>query len=259
MEETQLKYDSSLQRIFEIHNKIKDIHPSLEKIFPIAIVEDSFFFIFDTDSSGEKYVFVKKAPTPMPIAKGVKAAFPLNCYEDKEACIISGEIFDSLGGYTTIFHEFVHCYQSKNGTEELKQKLEIAQRAMAKKDYMWEINYPFPYENSKFTETYSLFLKALKENKPDDIFKCRSQLKQILSKDDFEYMVWQEWVEGFARFIENKIRCKLELKGNHSGTKEPFNRGLFYEGGARFIEFLGKQEPELLVDIKRLFYKILNG
>jgi len=25
-----------------------------------------------------------------------------------------------------------------------------------------------------------------------------SQMKQILSKDDFEYMVWQEWEAGFA-------------------------------------------------------------
>jgi len=258
-EEVQLKYNSDLQKIFEVQDKIKDIHPFLGKAFPIAIAENDQFFVFDTDSSGRGYVFVKKAPTPMPVPKGVRAAFPLECYENKVSCVISGEIFDSIEGYITIFHEFMHCHQWEICESKLKQNLGVAQKAMSKKDYMWEINYPFPYKNSKFTEAYSLFLKNLEENNYDGIFKYRSQLKQILSKSDFEYMVWQEWKEGFARFIENQIRRRLDIKENHCGIEKPFHRVSFYEGGARFIEFLGKQEPELLVDIERLFHKMLNG
>ncbi len=258
-EEMQLKYNSDLQKIFEVQDKIKDIHPFLGKAFPIAIAENDQFFVFDTDSSGRGYVFVKKTPTPMPVPKGVRAAFPLECYENKVACVISGEIFDSIEGYITIFHEFMHCHQWEICESKLKQNLGVAQKAMSKKDYMWEINYPFPYKNSKFTEAYSLFLKNLEEKNYDGIFKYRSQLRQILSKSDFEYMVWQEWKEGFARFIENQIRRRLDIKENHCGIEKPFHRVSFYEGGARFIEFLGKQEPELLVDIERLFHKMLNG
>nr|QNO53994.1 hypothetical protein OHMBFCMF_00013 [Methanosarcinales archaeon ANME-1 ERB6] len=259
VEEVQLKYNSDLQKIFEVQDKIKDIHPFLGKAFPIAIVENDQFFVFDTDSSGRRYVFVKKAPTPMPVPKGVRAAFPLECYENKVACVISGEIFDSLEGYVMIFHEFMHCQQWEICEPKLRQNLGVAQKAMDKKDYMWEINYPFPYDNSEFTKTYSLFLKALEENNYDDIFKYRSQLKQILSKDDFEYMVWQEWKEGFARFIENQIRGRLGLKENHYGIEKPFHRVTFYEGGSRFIEFLSKQKPELLVDIEKLFYEMIDG
>lgn len=258
LEEVQLKYDSDLQKIFEVQNKIKDIHPFLEKVFPIAIVRDNYFFVFDADSSGKRYVFVKESPTPMPVPKGVRAAFPLECYEGKIACIISGEIFESLEGYATIFHEFMHCHQWQICEPKLKQKLGVAQKALANKDYMWELNYSFPYDNSKFTETYSLFLKALGENNPDEVFKYRNQLKQILSKDEFEYMVWQEWKEGFARFVENQIRDRLGLKENHYGIEKPFHRISFYEGGARFIEFWGKQEPKLLVEIEELFNKMLN-
>jgi hypothetical protein len=257
-EELASKYNNGLKKVFEIQNKIEDIHPFLEKTFPIAIVEDSYFYVFDTDSSGKKYIFIKKAPTQVPISKGVRAAFPLECYEGKIAAVISGEIFDSLEGYVTIFHEFMHCNQWENCELKLKKKLGIAQEAMAKNDYMWELNHPFPYQDSVFTETYSLFLKALKENKSDDIIKYRSQLKQILIKNDFEYMVWQEWKEGFARFIENRIRIRLNLPENHYGIEKPFSRVSFYEGGAGFIEFLGKQEPDLLVNIERLFHKMLN-
>ena len=258
-EEVQLKYDSGLQKIFGVQDKIKNIHPFLEKVFPIAIVKDNHFFVFDTDSSGKRYIFVKEAPTPMPIPKGVRAAFPLECYEDKVACVISGEIFESLEGHITLFHEFMHCHQWEICETKLKKELGVAQKAMAKKDYMWELNYSFPYDNSKFTDTYSLFLKALEENDPDGVFKYRNQLKQILSKNDFEYMVWQEWKEGFARFIENQIRHRLNLKENHYGIEKPFHRISFYEGGARFVEFLSKRKPELLVDIEKLFYKMLNG
>jgi hypothetical protein len=258
-EEVALKYNDGLQKVFEIQNMIEDIHPFLSKVFPIAIVEDNHFFVFDIDSSGKKYIFVKKAPTLMPIPKGVRAAFPLACYENKIACVISGEVFESAEGYVTIFHEFMHCHQWEICEPKLKQNLGVAKKAMSKNDYMWELNYPFPYDNSKFTKTYSLLLKALEENNHDDIFKYRIQLKQILSKDDFEYMVWQEWKEGFARFIENQIRCRFSIEENHYGIEKPFHRVSFYEGGSRFIEFLGKQKTKLLIDIDELFYKILSG
>ncbi len=258
-EEAKLKYKSSLQKIFEIQNKIEDIHPFLKKTFPIAIVENNYFFVYDTDSSKKKYVLVKKAPTEIPLPRGVRAAFPLESYEGKAACVVSGEIFESIEGYVTIFHEFMHCYQWENCEQKLKGKLEIARKAMEKKDFMWELNHPFPYEEKKFSETYSLFLNALEENNSENILKYHCELKQILSKADFEYMIWQEWKEGFARFIENKIRRKLDLKENHYGKEKPFSRASFYEGGARFIEFLGNQDPELLVDIEKLFNKMLNS
>jgi hypothetical protein len=71
-------------------------------------------------------------------------------------------------------------------------------------------------------------------------------------------MVWQEWKEGFARFVENTIRRRLGMEENHYGVEEPFHRVTFYEGGSKFIGFLGKQEPGLLVDIENLFSKMLG-
>jgi len=253
-----LKYNDSLQEIFKIQNKIEDIHPFLKKVFPIAIVEDDHFLVFDTDSSEKKYVFIKEVPTPMPIPKGIRAAFPLEFYKNKASCVVSGEIFDSLEGYVTIFHEFMHCQQWKICELKLKSQLGVAQKEITKKNYMWEINYPFPYDDAKFVENYSLFLESLKENDHNSVLNYRSQLKMILNEDDFEYQVWEEWKEGFARFIENQIRLRLGLEENHNGTEKPFSRVVFYEGGARFIKFLTEREPELLVDIERLFHKMLN-
>lgn len=254
----QIEYEKDVQKIFEIRDKVKEIHPFLKEVFPIAIVEDDSYYIFDVDSTGKKYVFVKKEPTLRPIPKGIRAAYPLACYENKIACVISPEIFAPLEGYVTIFHEFMHCSQFQVCEQKLKQNLKINLEAVKNKNYMWELNFPFPYEDKKFTEIYSLFLKASEENNTKDIIKSRKLLKQTLSKDNYEYMVWQEWKEGFARFFENRIRRKLELEENFYGLEKPYHRISFYEGGSKFIGFLSKEESELLVDIENLFYRMFN-
>jgi len=258
-EEASRKYLTGLQQVLTVRDRIVPVYLLLYTVYPIAIVENEQFFIFDIDSAGQRYIFVKKAPTPMPIPKGVRAAFPLDCYGNKIACVVSGEIFADPADYVTIFHEFVHCYQWETCERTLKANLEIARKAFARQDYSWEINYSFPYADSQFSEIYASFLKALQENNHSTVIKYRQQLKQILSQDDFEYLAWQEWKEGLARYIENQIRCRLNFTENHYGLQKPFHRITFYEGGARYIEFLIKQDPELATDIEKLFYKILTG
>jgi len=76
----------------------------------------------------------------------------------------------------------------------------------------------------------------------EKVFRSRKILRQILRKEDFGYVIWQEWKEEFARFIENRIRHRLGLPENHSSLKKSWNRTLFYDSGARFIEFLCAQE-----------------
>ena len=252
-------YDDQLQKIFSIQSKIVSIHPFLERVFPVAVVEGDQFLIYDIDESGQRYVFIKSAPTPMPIPLKVRAAFPLECHGGRTACIVTGDVFDSLEGYVTIFHEFVHCQQSETCEHELKQTLEIARRAQAESDYMWEINYPFPYDSPDFRDLYTLFLDELYSNRKSKVSEYRSRLKQILKKNDFEYMVWQEWKEGYARLIENLINKRLGIVENHGGNRKPYDRVLFYEGGAGYIEFLGSHEPKLLVEIEKLFHVMIRG
>ena len=139
---------------------------------------------------------------------------------------------------------------------ELRQELEVARSETAKGNYMWELNYPFPYDKTEFQEAYLGFLNSLKTKTPKKVFRHRGKLREILSREEFEYMVWQEWKEGFARFIENRIRRRLGLEENHFGLERPWDRVLFYEGGARFVEFLCGGDVKLLADIKTMFYKM---
>jgi len=248
----------SLQKLFEIQSLIGDIHPFLNRTFPVAIVEGGQFLIFDTDSSGTRYIFVKQAPTPMPIPQGVRAAFPLECYGGKAACVVTGDVFDLLEGYVTIFHEFIHCGQYEACEVKLKQSLGIARQAQAENDFMWELEYPFPYDAPRFNQLYLTLMEALERDQTGPVVEFHRQLKQILTTGEFEYMVWQEWKEGFARYIENRIRRRLELEENHRGREAPYTRVSFYEGGSKLVEFLEKQEPGLINDIETLFDRMIG-
>ena len=129
-------YFIQLQKIFEVQEKIQDIHPFLDRLFPIAVVENDHFLIYDIEPNSLQYGFIKKAATPMPVPQGVRAAFQLESYDDRMACVVTGEVFDEQDGYVTIFHEFIHCQQSELCEHELKQKLEIARKAQAANDFM---------------------------------------------------------------------------------------------------------------------------
>lgn len=252
--------DQPLQAVFGLQEQIADIHPFLKRVFPIAVAEKGQFYVFDVEPVVEpehrRYRFVQQAPTPMPIPQGVRAAFPLVCYENRPACVVTRDVFDSTEGYVTLFHEFVHCQQWNTCEAKLKQTLGIARRAQAENDVMWEINYPFPYADPRFVEAYIALLDASGEGRIDDIRAIRRRLYETLDPGDWEYLVWQEWKEGLARYIENRIQARLGLRENHGGGEPPFDRVAFYKGGSRTIAALGRREPGLLLDIEALFYKL---
>lgn len=247
---------SRLQKIFEVQEKIQDIHPFLQKLYPVAIVEDGYFLIYDTEPDNRQYRFVKKTAVPMPIPQGVRAAFPLESYENRMACVVTSDVFDAISGYVTIFHEFIHCQQADICEQSIKQKLAVARKAQAANDFMWELNHPFPYAAPDFVQAYKIFL--VKQEMPE-VETIRQQLKTLLNEEDYEYMVWQEWKEGFARFIENQINGRLNLPENHGGKEQPFNRVLFYEGGAHYFQLLSQQEAQLAINIENMFARMFQG
>ena len=74
---------TSLCKIHELHNQLKDIDRSISQLYPVTIVKNDTFFVFDLDATGEKYELKLECPTPMQIPKGVLAAFPLEFYSRK--------------------------------------------------------------------------------------------------------------------------------------------------------------------------------
>jgi hypothetical protein len=249
-------YSAKLEHLISLHKKVFDLNPALGKLYPVAIVVDGAFRIYDYDQAHLTYQFKKNAPVPMPIPDGVRAAFQLESYGGRIACVVTPDVFDKMEDYVTILHEFVHCYQYETCEQTIKKGLDIARQAQEKGNVMWEIEHPFPYSAKNFTEPYDVFLNALVEEDDQEILRTRKMLRDYLGLHDYEYMVWQEWKEGFARWSENLIKRKLMMVENKGGLQKPYSRVLFYAGGEAYISHLSNRMPALTRDLRGLFQKL---
>jgi hypothetical protein len=253
---TASTYAESLREVFSLRDQIKNIHPILENLYPVAVAEGEDLLIFKPDEVRKIYGLALRTPAPMPIPEGIRAAFPLEALGNKPACVVTGEVFDSLEGYVLIFHEFVHCHQFLTCEPKLKERLLVYRRAMEKKDFMWELQHPFPYTDPVFEKTYRRLLQALDSGDKPAVRESRSVLRRILPEIDYEYMVWQEWKEGLARCIENRIRVRLGLAKNLGGRQGELSRISFYAGGEGIIQLLADGDGNIPSDIEKTFEAI---
>ncbi len=250
------KYSAPLRKIFEFQARFAPLHPALGKVYPVAIVENKTFYIFEPAPGEKAYRLVHKAPDTFNISVGIRAAMPLAFWGNRMACVVTGEVFGRADGYVFIFHEFVHCAQWDCCEQKLKSGLSIFREAMKNKDYMWELQYPFPYANPAFVEAYPALFKAWDENDVGAAESLSATLKKALSPAEWEYLIWQEWKEGLARYLENRMRQVVGLAENKSGENPPFNRVAFYRGGDKLIGFLERRRPRIVNDLEKLYRAI---
>ncbi len=250
------RIDSSLSQLVNIQKEIKNIHPCLEVLHPVAIIDKDSLLIFDFYKVLNSYKFVKKTEQPFPMPDGFEASFPLSVYDNIPVCVISMKTFKSKAGFATIFHEFIHCCQFNSVELELKESLEIYKNAMQNKDYSWEIMHTFPYDDSVFINLYEDFKEALKGKNIKGAKTFRNKIKERLNIFDFEYMLWEEWKEGLARYVENKIRSKMGIEKNNYGKYAPYDRVAFYYSGEELINVLLDSDENLLNNFKLLFNKM---
>jgi hypothetical protein len=249
-------YQTRIDSVFTFRNQVRALHPILGKVYPVALVEEKTIFVFEPDEASGKYRLATTVADPYGLPRGVRAAMPLGFWDNRTACVVSGEIFDEPAGYVMIFHEFVHCAQAEICEQKIKGTLESWQDAMRKKDYMWELQYPFPYGGADFAKDYSALLKALEDPSSTGVDALRSRLHASLTRPQWEYLTWQEWKEGFARFLENSMRNQQGLPRNDGGSKPPYDRVSFYYGGDRMIGHLTRGNKALLADIEQLYAQL---
>lgn len=249
---------ASLERLYSLQEKIRDIHPAFEALYPVAIVDHNRFFVYVPEPDQRTYRLTAEAPDDFHMPIGVRAAMPLGFWENRIACVVTPEVFAEPGGYAIIFHEFVHCYQWETCESRLKDSLGIYKEAMERKNYMWELEYPFPYGDAGFEQDYKDFLSALGAGDEARVLSVRKALRERLSREDWEYMTWQQWKEGTARFLENEVKARFGLTANKGGLGLPFTRVSFYAGGELLIRQLNKSDPGLAGNIEALYHRIAD-
>ena len=219
-----------LNSVTDMHGKIRNVDKSIEKLYPIAVVKENVFYIFDIIE--RKYTFIKTGEIPgIQIPKGVLAAFPLPFYDGRGCVVVDESALETTEGLIFVFHEFVHCYQLETSENKLKTGLEIHRKALGNGNSMWELSHPFPYDNLAVSKLLDSLYESLIGQSIDGIKGILKELKTVLSNVDCEYMLWQEWKEGYARYIENKLRAVYKLKINSGSITGVKDRVIFYELG----------------------------
>lgn len=250
------KYSDKFEALLKLQDEVKSIHPLLREHFPIAIVEDKQLHLFEYRE--EKYSLSHIEPDTMGIPQGVRAAFPLECIQNQVAVVVTGEVFDTVSEQVIIFHEFVHCYQYRTCEMQLREHIDLAKRSVNTGNYSWELNYPFPYSNNLYMDTTRRLFESIDHQDDRLIGLTRRKLKECLTTEQVDYMVWQEWKEGFARYIENQIKLCLGINLNHGGRNEPYRRTTFYEMGSQLINLIVQASPDSLYRIEELYYALKN-
>jgi hypothetical protein len=247
------EYTAGLDRLVAIWAEVHDLHEYLDDLQPVAVVASDSLVIFEPDSSGVAYYHHATVAAPFPMAPGIRAAFPLAATQGRPACVVSEEVFESDEELVLLLHEFVHCSQGKTVEYEIKATLKVATEAAEREDHMWELEHPFPYADPEFVQNYAAMIAALADGDAEGAIARRNALREYLSVTDYEYMVWQEWKEGLARYLENRIQEKLGLTVNTFGNEAPYHRISFYYSGALWIEHLVHSRPALNGDPMALF------
>lgn len=248
----------ALDRLFVQRDTIRDIHPAFETLYPVAVVFEGRFHIYEPDMEKRAYRPALEAPDKFQMPTGVRAAMPLEFWGNRIACVVTPEIFGEPGGYAVIFHEFVHCYEWETCELRLKGSLEVYNKSMERKDYMWELQYPFPYGDKDFVRDYAELLAALETGDGGRVVPVRKALKARLSRENWEYMTWQEWKEGTARFLENEVKARFNIPPNRGGVNPPFTRVSFYAGGELLIRMIDRTNPGLSRNIEALYHRIAD-
>ena len=243
----------ALDQLLELQVSVESLNPLFTHHYPVAIAVDGQFLIYDMEPQGEHYILVKQAPVPFPIPEGIRAAFPLAEYDGRSAAVVTPDAFDSVKEMVLVLHEFVHCYQHQTCEDELKGQLEIARIAEEEGHGTWELDFPFPYESEGFTGHYQALLAGLRVGNEVAIRDAFAELRSVLSLHEAEYMLWQMWKEGTARWVENRIQRHLGLPVNRYGAEQPYSRISFYVGGADYFEWLAERDEGAVADVEELF------
>lgn len=244
-------FSQKLNNLISIHSNVKKIHTSLSNLYPVAITnpDENKLIIYDVNFSG-KYEHITEEKVGVTLPKKVRASFPVEFYDSKSCCVASEDIFEEDNGFVTFFHEFVHCYQYEYCETEINDSLSIVEKY---DNSYWELEHPFPYGSKLFKKAFENIIKSIKIKDNDKLKREFEKLKTKIEKQDYEYMIWQIWKEGFARFIENEIRSKYDLQENENGMEAPYNRISLYYLGDKLISFLTETNGKIIKDIRLLF------
>lgn len=183
------------------------------------------FALIGYDASLKSDVYFRKRTQPV----NFLATFPL---VGGISTIVVGQAENttaktSTAWVVTILHE--HFHQLQDSQPGYYDEINALDLAGGDQTGMWQLNYPFPYQDAEvkrqFTDLSRLLAEALQtENKKEFSAKlalyreARRKFEKLLAPADYKYLSFQLWKEGVSRYTEYRV-ARLAAK-EYKPTKE---------------------------------------
>lgn len=205
------------------------VWPGISKTpFVIILITDEYEFLINHPYPSKDFKLIGKNDMlgsdiyvrPQQFNKRFLATFPA---VNGVNCVVIGTPentgLSSTQWIITLLHEHFHQYQYTS--------LDYPQDALAlgisggDETGMWQLNYPFPYEDSVVVSKYEIYTKQLAktvEHLDSTTFnenynalqKAHRDFKTSLNENDYKYLAFQWYQEGVARYTEYAFLELLE-------------------------------------------------
>jgi hypothetical protein len=113
----------------------------------------------------------------------------------------------------TVLHE--HFHQLQDSQPNFYKEVNALNLAHGDQTGMWMLNYAFPYERipvqEQFATMSNLLAAAIEAPKSErakrlrDYLDARQKFQEMLAPDDYNYLSFQFWKEGVARYTEYRV------------------------------------------------------
>ena len=139
----------------------------------------------------------------------------------------------------TVLHE--HFHQLQNSQPTYYADVDALKLSRGDETGMWMLNYPFPYNEPRVKQHFTVLGRLLAETLQDTsksefqaklkaYLEARRQFEKLLSPEDYRYFSFQVWQEGIARYTEHRVAGLAAMM--HKPSKEfqalkdyqPFNQ-----------------------------------
>lgn len=244
--------DQRVRRLSELHTlqlRVQSVHALLEADYLLGIGIEDRLQIYRRTHAG--YSFVDEYRVAMLIPESTCAAFPVPQVNDAVA-VLTDVTLNERYGLISALHEFVHCFQYRECEDECRRQLPAAWEA--RKESMWEIQYGMDYENLQLRKLVYDLGRGAKRGVLDQL----KRLLRELGDTDQQYFLWQVWKEGFARYVENRVRSVLHVRENTEGRSldRVDRRSLYFIGDKVWREL--DRETKYSRDIRDGFDRLLE-
>lgn len=183
------------------------ITEDIEFLFNHPYPSSEFIFL-ENDTITKSNIYYRSRQFPVHL----QAAFPA---VNGVSCVVIGTPENtnttSNQWILTVLHENFHQYQTSQ--PYYFKRVEALGLSGGDETGMWQLNYPFPYEDEKVNSSFSAYSLALtyaiearnQENFATLVYetiRARNAFKNSVSEKDFAYFTFQIWQEGIARYTE---------------------------------------------------------